>query len=82
MKDDFRPFKTTEEVFDTISEFNPFSRGYSIPLVWVRHVASGNLYLITGYCKEGVMLDTYVPFETLADEYEFLKGQPCGVPIS
>ena len=76
----YRPFKNKQEMLD-------FAYGRqkkdlplaTRPLLWIKHVASGEEYLITGYCNNGVFVDNYVPFDNLLDEYITLDGDKVGV---
>ena len=77
----YRPFKSKQEMLDFAysrqrsKDCPPDAR----PLLWVKHVASGEEYLITGYCNNGVFVDNYVPFDNLLDEYITLDGDKFGV---
>ena len=77
----YRPFKSKQEMLDFAysrqrsKDCPPDAR----PLLWVKHVASGEEYLITGYCNNGVFVDNYVPFDNLLDEYITLDGDKVGV---
>lgn len=77
----YRPFKSKQEMLDFAygrqrgKDVPPAAR----PLLWAKHVASGEEYLITGYCNNGVFVDEYVPFDNLLDEYITLDGDKFGV---
>lgn len=77
----YRPFKSKQEMLDFAygrqrrKDVPPDAR----PLLWVKHVASGEEYLITGYCNNGVFIDDYVPFDNLLDGYITLDGDKFGV---
>ena len=78
----FRPFKNMKEILDDcysmqVKAIPPNAR----PLTWVRNKNTGDVYLITAYTSNGVMLDEFVDFEELFKFYEYLNGMPCGVRV-
>ena len=76
----YRPFKNKQEMLDfAYSRQRKDLPLGTRPLLWVKHVASGEEYLITGYCNNGVFVDNYVPFDNLLDEYITLDGDKLGV---
>lgn len=90
----YRQFKSKEELVDFLYTqkadiLPPYSertnavwlRNNIIPLVWVKNKQSGEVFLITGFCKYGVMLYSFVTFEELLNEYVFSDNSPCGVEI-
>lgn len=90
----YRQFESKEELIDFLYTLKtdilpPFSdirpvvwlKNNVVPLVWVKNKKSGELFLITGYCKNGVMIDSFITFEELLNEYVFSDNSPCGVEI-
>lgn len=78
----FRPFKNMKEILDDcysmqVKAIPPNAR----PLTWVRNKNTGDVYLITAYTSNGVLLDEFFDFEELFKFYEYLNGMPCGVRV-
>lgn len=76
----YRPYKNRQEILDDGYTMNakaipPNAR----PLLWVRNKNTGDVYLITAYTFNGVLLDEFFDFEELFKFYEYLNGLPCGV---
>lgn len=75
-----RPYKNIQEILDVA--YNVTKKNIpdnAKPLLWVRHKNTGNVFLVTAYCENGVMLDEFYDFEELFKFFEYIDGSPCGV---
>ena len=75
-----RPYKSVQEILDVAYNVTKNNIPKNArPLLWVRHKNTGNVFLITAYCENGVMLDEFYDFEELFKFFEYIDGSPCGV---
>lgn len=75
-----RPYKSVQEILDVA--YNVTDKKIpenARPLLWVRNKNSGNVFLVSGYCENGVLLDEYYDYEELLKFFEYIDGSPCGV---
>lgn len=84
-KPEYRPYKDADEmVEDFYKRINSGKASYSMPLIWVKSKANGDIELITGYSKAdkcvlcSVNWDT---FEQLFNGFEYLDGSPVGKKV-
>lgn len=78
----FRPYKTKQEILDDcysmqVKAIPPNAR----PLTWVARKNVGDIYLINGFCENGVMIDAFYSYEELFCQFKYLNGMPCGVRV-
>ena len=83
MSPKYRPFDNIDELIQRWNFLNPCTRPtYTMPLIWVKHIESETVELITAFCKDGVeMGGTYMTWGYFLDAMVFLDNSPCGVEI-
>lgn len=79
-----RPYKNTEEL---IKHFNRHFKtkeipNHAMPLIWVNHIYSGKVSLITSFGINSVTINgKEYGMNVLADFFTFLDGTECAIKI-
>lgn len=68
----YKPFSSKDEFISYASR---------IGVVWIKHKTTKDMFMVTGYCENGIIADEFIPFDDLFEYYTFLDKSPCGVEI-
>lgn len=85
-KEEFRPYKNTDEMVEHFyRHFNLIPQEHRLPTLWIKFKTDADKkYLIARLSKSEVTLcfksgNVTIDLESLAKEYTWLDGSPCGI---